>query len=315
MCNPLITHRMFNLRTCDLNLLTVFEAIYEAGSVSRAAERLALSRAAASHALGRLRDLCGDELFVRAGAQLVPTPVAQAFYPNVQKALGLLRAGLTEAHGFDPATSERQFNLAIPHPLGPVIAQRLRLLFANAAPRVLLSTDTRTTPVDLMPDLREGRMDLAIDWMRVDHDQFVNNVVHSEEMMLVARRGHTRIGSAPTLKEVLREDFVWLHPRRSRADRPKAILKLEDLGLRRVLHVSEWLEIPTLVRMFDLLSVVPKSLAPTLVDHLGLNVVPFPASIPPVPVFAVWHEARRHDPAHQWLRKVIAEELRRQSDV
>jgi hypothetical protein len=29
--------------------------------------------------------------------------------------------------------------------------------------------------------------------------------------------------------------------------RPEAIRKLEDLGLRRVLHVSEWLEIPTLL--------------------------------------------------------------------
>src|SRR5271165_3776921 len=152
---------MFNLRGFDLNLLTVFEAIYDAGSVTRAAERLALSRAAASHALGRLRDLCSDELFVRAGAQFVPTPVAQALYPNVQNALRLVRAGLTEAHGFDPVMSERQFNLAIPHPLGPIIAQRLRLSLANAAPRVVLSIDTKTMPADLAPDLREGRLDLA----------------------------------------------------------------------------------------------------------------------------------------------------------
>src|SRR5271166_3262184 len=191
---------MFNLRGFDLNLLTVFEAIYDAGSVSRAAERLALSQAAASHALGRLRDVCGDELFVRAGAQFVPTPVAQALYPNVQKALGVLRAGLTEARGFDPATSERQFNIAIPHPLGPFIAQRLRLSLANAAPRVVLRMDTKTMPADHTPDMREGRLDLAIDWLRVEHDRFVNKVVLSEELMLVARREHPRIGSAPTLE-------------------------------------------------------------------------------------------------------------------
>ena len=95
----------------------------------------------------------------------------------------------------------------------------------------------------------------------------------------------------------------------------RAIRKLEDLDLRRVLHVSEWLEIPTLVSLFDLLSIVPKSLSWMLVDHLGVNIAPIPASIPRVPIFAVWHEARRHDPAHQWLRKVVAEELRRQADA
>jgi DNA-binding transcriptional LysR family regulator len=69
------------------------------------------------------------------------------------------------------------------------------------------------------------------------------------------------------------------------------------------------------VSIFDRLSVVPASLAPMLVDRLGVKVAPFPTSIPRVPIFAVWHEARRNDPARQWLRKVIAEELRRRSDV
>jgi DNA-binding transcriptional LysR family regulator len=55
---------MFNLRSLDLNLLTVFEAIYELGTVSAAAERIALSQSATSHALSRLRKACGDELFV-----------------------------------------------------------------------------------------------------------------------------------------------------------------------------------------------------------------------------------------------------------
>ena len=196
-----------------------------------------------------------------------------------------------------------------------MIAERLRLSLADVAPRIVLSTDTRTMPTDLASDLREGRLDLAIDWMRVEHDRFVNTVIHSEELLLVARRDHPRIGSAPTLDQVLREDFVWLHPRGPRERRPEAARKLEDLGLRRVLYVSEWLEIPTLVSIFDLLSVVPRSLAPTLVDHLGVKVAPFPASIPRVPIFAVWHETRRNDPAHQWLRKVIAGELRRQSEV
>src|SRR5215472_6011933 len=68
---------MFNLRLLDLNLLTVFETIYEVGSVSGAADRLALSQSAASHGLSRLRDACKDDLFVRVRQGLSPTPAAQ----------------------------------------------------------------------------------------------------------------------------------------------------------------------------------------------------------------------------------------------
>jgi hypothetical protein len=46
---------MFNLRSLDLNLLPAFEAIYELGTASAAADRLALSQSATSHALARLR--------------------------------------------------------------------------------------------------------------------------------------------------------------------------------------------------------------------------------------------------------------------
>jgi LysR family transcriptional activator for leuABCD operon len=110
---------MFNLRSLDLNLLTVFEAIYELGGVSAAADRLALSQSAASHALSRLREACTDDLFVRTRQGLSPTPVAKAMYPAIKQALEALRASLAEASGFDPARSQRRFRISIPHPMGP----------------------------------------------------------------------------------------------------------------------------------------------------------------------------------------------------
>ena len=102
---------MFNLRSLDLNLLTVFEAIYELRAVGGAADRLALSQSATSHALSRLRDTCKDDLFVRARQGLSPTSTAQEMYPAIKQALDALRATLAEASGFDPATSQRRFRI------------------------------------------------------------------------------------------------------------------------------------------------------------------------------------------------------------
>jgi DNA-binding transcriptional LysR family regulator len=156
---------MFNLRSLDHNLLTVFEAIYELGSVGGAADRLAHSQSATSHALSRLREACNDDLFVRARQGLAPTPVAKAMYPTINQALAALRASLQEASGFDPSRSQRQFRVSIPHPMGPFYALDLRAAAAAVAPGIVLIFDTVSLPVDLEDKLRDGNMDIAIDWL------------------------------------------------------------------------------------------------------------------------------------------------------
>jgi DNA-binding transcriptional LysR family regulator len=65
-----------NIAGVDLNLLVVFEALYEERSVSVAASRVGLSQPAMSHALGRLRELLGDRLFVPSNRKMLPTPRA-----------------------------------------------------------------------------------------------------------------------------------------------------------------------------------------------------------------------------------------------
>ena len=46
-------------------------------------------------------------------------------------------------------------------------------------------------------------------------------------------------------------------------------------------------------------------------ERLGLQVLPIPLELPPVPIYMVWHETRRHDTAHRWLREVVVAELGR----
>jgi DNA-binding transcriptional LysR family regulator len=166
---------MFNLRSLDLNLLTVFEAIYELGTVSGAADRLAFSQSATSHALSRLREGCEDDLFVRARQGLAPTPVAKVMYPAIKQALETLRTSLAEATGFDPARSRRRFRISIPHPLGPFYALDLTAAAATVAPGVVLTFDTTSRPVNLEDNLRDGITDMAIDWLPLEMDPFVKS--------------------------------------------------------------------------------------------------------------------------------------------
>src|SRR5271166_618964 len=201
---------MFNLRSLDLNLLTVFEAIYEIGTVSGAADRLALSQSATSHALSRLREACRDDLFVRAGQGLSPTAVARGMYPTINQSLEALRESLAEASGFDPATSRRRFRISIPHPMGPFYALELRAAAAAVAPSIVLTFDTVSRPVDLEDNLRDGIVDIAIDWLSVELDPFINSKLFDDRLVIVARRDHPSVSKGITIDDLRKEAFVTL---------------------------------------------------------------------------------------------------------
>lgn len=201
---------MFNLRSLDLNLLTVFEAIYELGTVSDAADRLALSQSATSHALSRLREGCRDELFIRARQGLSPTSVAQAMYPPVKQALEALRASLAEASGFDPALSQRRFRISVPHPLGPFYALDIKAAVAAVAPGIGLTFDTVSVPIDLEVRLRDGKVDIAIDWLPVELDPFVNRKLFEDHLILIARKDHPSVKLGVTIDDLRKEELYSL---------------------------------------------------------------------------------------------------------
>ena len=302
---------MFNLRSLDLNLLTVFEAIYELGTVSGAADHLALSQSATSHALSRLREACRDDLFVRTRQGLSPTPVAKEMYPAIKQALDALRATLAEASGFDPGTSQRRFRISIPHPMGPFYLLALRAAVAAAAPGVVLTFDTVSRPLDLEESLRDGVVDVAIDWLPVELDPFINGKLFDDRLVLLVRRGHPLVDVDVTIEDLLKAEFVTLHHRREIEHAPMAIREFLKLGMRETVHVSELLEIPAVVAGTDLVGVFAASMGSLMEERLGLQVLPIPLELPPVPIYMIWHETRRHDTAHRWLREVVVAELGR----
>jgi len=75
--------------------------------------------------------------------------------------------------------------------------------------------------------------------------------------------------------------------------------------------VSELLEIPTLVASTDLVGIFLTSMGPLMEQRLGLQVLSPPLVSPSLPIYMIWHETRRHDPAHHWLREIVAQELSR----
>lgn len=100
-----------SFRLLDLNLLRVFDAMITEGSVAGAASRLSITPSAVSHALGRLRSLFNDPLFVRSTSGMRATPRASEIGRKVHEGLNFLEGALTPT-AFRAAESRRTFTVA-----------------------------------------------------------------------------------------------------------------------------------------------------------------------------------------------------------
>ena len=117
--------KSIDLDAIDLNLLVAFEVIFEEQSVTAAAQRLHLGQPAMSAALGRLRLLFEDELFVRVGRDMKPTAKAIKIAPGISTALQQIRLTLQSSQPFDPATAQQTLVIGISDYGSTVIVPKL----------------------------------------------------------------------------------------------------------------------------------------------------------------------------------------------
>jgi DNA-binding transcriptional LysR family regulator len=296
---------MLNLRGIDLNLLPVFEAAYEERNLSRAANRLAMTQSAVSHALSRLRTVFRDELFVRQTRGVVPTPTADLIYAKLRTALGSVRESVAERRGFDPKTSKRRFFVCVSHPLGPLIAVRLRERLARVAPGVDVAFSTRSRPIELEKAMREGRVDAAVDWLVPEHGQFHELTLFEDAVTAVARAGHPALRSTRSINDLRKGSFVTL---RSRVEGEHPVLGIREwrkLELRHALEVSELLEVFMVAGQSDLFGLIPRSMLKFADDVFGLRPLKAGPKQIPVPIKLVWHANRDADRAHVFLRRQL----------
>src|SRR5579863_9297953 len=129
-----------NISDLDLNLLIVFDAVWRRKSVSQAAGELGLSQPAVSNALRRLRAQFGDQLFVRAGKEMAPTPLADELGATIPAALAQIRAGIRRRRAFDPATEVRTYTLIMTDIGEIVFLPRLLQYLKERAPGVSIRT-------------------------------------------------------------------------------------------------------------------------------------------------------------------------------
>lgn len=290
----------------DLNLLVVFQHLLEQRSVSKAARTLGMSQPALSSALGRLRSSLGDELFVRTPRGMQPTSYALSLTEPIADALRLLYDALNLKPEFDPATSERNFGLALSDVGEIYFLPVLLKTLAKVAPRVTLQCSSVSLP-SLKDELTSGHIDLAIGLLPQLQSGFVRQGLFRQKYVCLMSKAHPmakfkQFGS----KEFFEAEHVRVLA--TGTGHGSVDIELDQLRLSRKVRITlgQYFSLSEVLKDTDLIATVPERFADQVVKAGYCIKRDLPVRVKQTSIHQCWHSRVHRDPGHQWLRKTIS---------
>jgi len=304
-----------NFRSLDLNLLRVFDEVMAERSLTRAADKLALTQPAVSNAMRRLRDAVGDELLVRHGQGVQPTPRAEALWPVVREALTSLAENLAPER-FDPASTKTTLVLAMADATAATLIPHLVEILEAEAPGVtvrilpLTTRDPRNLLDEESADMAVGNFpavlaDLTARAQAGALVAYESRRLYDGEYMAAMRHDHPLARQPLTLEGYC----AARHALVSFSGRAWGFIDeaLASLGKKRhiALTVNQYGTAARVVAQTDLVTVLPRHFVPiTQMAHL-LHIQKLPLDVMPVHVDALWHKRGPNRPAYDWMVRTL----------
>lgn len=292
-----------DLAAVDLNLLVAFDLLLEERSVRGAARRAHVTPSAMSHTLRRLRDLLGDEVLVRAGRSMVPTPHAEALVDPVRDLLARARQVLADPARFDPSELQRPFRIVCTDHVSTVLLDDVDRTLRSEAPGV----DVYVQPIaaETMDDLRTGRADVAIGIFPNAAPEIRTRRLFADGFVTVAAADHPRIGDALTLDRFLAEEHLLVAPRGTPTGTIDRILAERDLERRVARTVPSFLSAMWHVVSSERLLTISRRMVAATADRLPVRVWPTPLPVGDYTLVLAWHPRVDRDVEHRWFRDVL----------
>ena len=291
-----------DLRRVDLNLLVTFDVLMTERSVTRAAERLARTQSAVSHALARLREQVGDPLLVKVGGRMRPSPYAERLIDDVRPILRAIERVLVPGEPFDPAASTRTFRVAISD-IAPSLFPRVMGKVRSAAPNVVV--DWIAEAPQMLRSVADEQVDIA----------FVASALPLPDGVVALEAGE--IGWATFLRADHPAIATWGKAEWRRW--PHAIVRIgnslaspvaavsDDAAKRRrvAARVLNFGAVAPLLASTDLLATLPVIAMHESLERYGLRALPPPFAVAPMPHRFVWSARLDNDPAIRWIRGIV----------
>jgi len=300
-----------NLRSVDLNLLVVFDALIVERNVTRAAARKGLSQPAVSKALNRLRSLFDDPLFVRRDRAMEPTARALELAGPIHGALADISRTLTSPSVFDPATVRTTVRIAtidLYHTnLLPALVRHLRCHAPGVDLQVRANDCSR-----LATQLANGEIDLAFAPLAAKNSEFYAEPLWNDRMVMLIGRDNPlkepmTIEAYASAGHLVDAGHVRVSPDGVSTSVVDAILAARGLRRRIVLVLPSSAGVPYVIAATDLIATLPSRIVKGLASVPKVEVLTPSFLNVEVSPHMFWHRRAHDNPLHTWLRGVIRE--------
>lgn len=257
----------------SLHQLRCFLATYEHGSLTAAAEHLGYAQPSVSEQVRGLERSLGTTLFRRIGRGVVPTTVAETFRPYAERTV----AAAEEARLAVAAVSALETGTIR---FGMFGTSRLYLGSALIADVLARHPGVRVemigqNSVDVLDDLRRGRLEVAMIALPVASEGLSVQPVARDELMYLSR-DPDRVASPVTAKQLSAAPLVlaettWRHVDSSRLMLTQ-MLQESGLELRTRVEVEDVETAVEIVGLGLADSVLPRGVVEQLVPRLAPDV-------------------------------------------
>ncbi|MGX1500256.1 DNA-binding transcriptional LysR family regulator [Labrenzia sp. MBR-25] len=296
---------MVNLRSFDLNLLVIFRAIMQRGSISGAANEIGLSPSAVSHALARLRVMLNDELFFRTAEGVSPTERARELSVDIERGLSFISTAISLQHQFVPAETNRIFTMQVADYVAGFLLPRLAKRLQSEAPGITIDI----LPFSISPESVWDRVDMQVRLTpgRLQPEMVRSQRLLADEIVVLMRRGHPRVDEPMTAELYAELPHVKLSQSATGTTVIEDALAARGLQRHMAMTVASWFEIPDIVARSDLIAIAPKRLL-SLDPRLGkLHSAPLPLDEVVFSFDLCWDLRKEREPGQKWLRQLIVE--------
>ena len=293
------------LRRLDLTVLLVFLGLMRHRKAVAVAAEMGLTQSSVSHALRRLRDIFGDELFLRRPFGLEPTAVAEALEPQVRLAVEGLNAALAPPQPFDPAGETGILRIAALDYHQAVVLPPLLARLADLAPGLRVQA-TAVARQAALAALDAAEIDLALGFFWETDARTLSTELYRDGYCVAARADHPALHGPMTMDRYLAARHLLVSPGGGMEGIVDSTLAQQGLTRRVHVGVSQFFPALALLAGSDFVATLPRRLAERFRDAFGLGLAPVPFDLRPYRVSLLRHKRDDRNPRLDWIAAQLA---------
>ena len=293
----------------DLNLLRALDALLRERSVTRAAAQLHVTQQAMSGSLRRLRELLSDELLVRVGSRLEPTPLGSALIEPVHEVMLSIALALETTPVFDPAKTTRRFRIAMSDYATVTILPLLMAQLARAAPGIVL--DIQMIDDAVFRDLGTGELDFGLlpsNWRLYQESKpegILSQTLFTDDFVCVVDQ------SNPIQDRLDVDDYLSApHNTVRLGGGVRSIVEnawlINQITPRIAATTTNFTSLVSMIAGTSMIATVQRRLAAKLAPALEVRILECPISVEPLVEDLNWHVRSDRDVASRFVREIFA---------